>query len=59
MNIHGRLFFVGFAVGLAGSRAGDAARFQQSMSSSETFYHSRVFQGAAAVFADASAERSE
>ena len=61
MDIHGRLSFVGFAIGLAGSHAADAARFQRSMSGSKktTFYHCRVSQGAAAALADASAERSK
>ena len=60
MDIAGRLSLGGFASGLAGSHAADAARFQRSTSSSKkNFDYSRVSQGAAAAFADASAERSD
>ena len=61
MDIEGRFTFVGFAIGLAGLHAADAARFQRSTLSSKktTFYHSCVSKGAAAAFADASAERSD
>jgi len=60
MDIAGWHSLGGFASGLAGSHAADAARFQRSTSSSKkNFYHSRVSQGAAAAFADASAERSD